>query len=471
MMNLPHFLARKQPLALLCFLVTGEAPAELVKLTASNAGAFDRFGQSVAMTEDFLIVGAHEEDTGFSKAGSVYVYDRDTHAFIRKLNASDAGSNDLFGWSLAAEGNQVLVGAPGNDSGACYLFDLNTGAELNKLTPSDAASGDQFGHSVAMTSTTILVGSWLMEDSDISPSEDSGAAYLFHRSNGQELHRLRPADIAEADQFGGSVALTGDYACVGSLFDDHSGVSDAGSVYLFDPSTGAELRKITRGTPAEGDTFGSMLAAKGDLLVTGIPEAGDFGARAGVTSLFSLPSGEHLTDIMPPSLSEGDQFGQSVAIDDFIVVGAFRTDSGSKNDVGSAFVFSTTGHYRNTLHPSDGATSDFFGGAVATQGDEFLIGATQNDDDGPSSGSAYLFEDELDLILNDLTIALSGNNVTLNWTGTAEGEYRIFATSDLSNWPTTPLQTVVPTSSSANFIHTNGADASKLFYRIETGSN
>lgn len=436
------------------------------KLTAPDGEPFDRFGQAVAMTEDYLIVGAHRKDTAASNAGSVYIYSRTTSAHLRTLNASDAGANHLFGWSLAAIGNRVLIGAPGNDSGAAYLFDLDSGAQLAKLLPTAPASGDQFGHSVALSKSHALVGAWLEDDDDFNPSENSGAAYLFDAATFVTLHRLQAQNVEEADQFGGSVALTDDSACVGSLFDNHSGSSDAGSVTVFDITSGIQQRTIISDSPQEGDVFGVSIAAKNDLLVVGASEAEAQGDTSGAASLFQLSTGTKIANLLPKNGQAFDRIGVSVAIADKIIVGAFRTSVSGFADAGVAHTFTLTGDYENTLRASDAATGDFFGNAVAGLGAQALVGAVQDDDRGPSSGSAYLLSTEPPARLDNLTITVLGSDIALRWLATPDYQYAIYSTSNLAIWPDEPSAIVTPDTVDAVFIDEGATTMVQKFYRV-----
>lgn len=463
---------RKASLALSLLLVLGGAwlpGAELAKLTAHDGGSFDRFGQAVAMTADYLVVGAHGEDTGGSGAGAVYVYNRSTRAYLYTLTASDAGPNHQFGWSLAAQGASLLVGAPGNGGGACYLFNLATGTELGKLLPSDPAAGDQFGYSVAISANHLLVGAWLAEDDDNNPSQNSGAAYLYGRPSLAQVRRLRSADIAPADQFGGSVALSNGLACVGSLFNDHSGKVDAGAVYLFSVSSGGQLQKVISHSPNEGDVFGAAIAARDGRLVVGAPEADTQGVSSGAAFLYGLPSGSHLTDLTPSGGQAGDRIGCSVALGEQIGVGAYRSDLSGVSDSGSVHSFSLVGGYLATLQSSDAAGSDFLGYSVAADGEECLAGALQDDDGGPSSGSAYLFSMNQPPVLGEVALTLSGHDCMLSWQGTVGASYRVFTTTSLESWPSEPLATLAASGSVVAFTHSGGAIDRVRFYRVVAG--
>lgn len=450
----------------LTFGESGASPHNQVKLVAPEGGRFDRFGQAVAITSDYLIVGAPREDTGASNAGSVSVYSRTSSEFIRTLQASQPGEDHLFGWSLAAEGNRVLIGAPGDDSGAAYLFDLDSGEELQKLLPIDPSSGDQFGHSVALSARHALVGAWLEDADDLNPSENSGAAYLFDAVSFLPLRRLRPNDSEEADQFGGSVALTNTTACVGALFDNHSGASDAGSVTVFDLASGQQLRALISESPAEGDVFGVAIAAKDDLLVIGASEADAQGDTSGAAYLYQISNGELLSDLLPEGGGALDRIGISVAISDRIIVGAFRAPVRNLADAGVAHLFSLTGNYEETLQASDADTADFFGNAVAGFGTQVIVGSVQDDDAGPSAGSAYVFSEASEARLENLTIRVTGGQLELRWLATPGRTYRIYTTQDLQAWPTEPSFVHTPSSMNASFTDVSALSLPKKFYRI-----
>ena len=159
---------------------------EVKKLTGSDALAADFFGESVAVSGDTVVVGA----PGGTEAGAAYVFQRDQGGAgnwgeVKKLLASDAQAFDLFGQSVAVSGDSAVVGAccehhVGRAGGTAYVFKRDQGGpgnwgEVKKVTASDAEAGDGFGRSVAVNGDTALVG---------APFEDSGgsgagAAYVF----------------------------------------------------------------------------------------------------------------------------------------------------------------------------------------------------------------------------------------------------------------------------------------------------
>ena len=151
---------------------------QLAKINASDDTASDFFGYAVACSDTRIVVGAPLEDTGGSNAGSAYVFDIDGNQ-LAKINASNRGSGDEFGYSVAISNNRILVGAPyedtgGSNAGSAYIFDIY-GNQLAKIQASDAGSNDNFSYAVACSDTRIVVGA---RDEDTGGA-DTGSAYIF----------------------------------------------------------------------------------------------------------------------------------------------------------------------------------------------------------------------------------------------------------------------------------------------------
>ena len=169
---------------ILCLcLGSGVAMAQTpqAKLTASDGAAGDNFGVGVAISGDTLVVGAFADDAG---AGSAYVYTRTGGVWTQqaKLTAADGAAGDLFGISVAVSGDTAVVGAYGDDatalnSGSAYVF-LRTGevwTQQPRLTAADGADEDQFGISVAVSGDTAVVGAY----GDDATAINSGSAYVY----------------------------------------------------------------------------------------------------------------------------------------------------------------------------------------------------------------------------------------------------------------------------------------------------
>jgi len=244
-----NVLRTKTVIAAVCSLILGSYTPAIAalfdtetKLTASDAASGDSFGISVAISGNTVIAGASGDDDGGLESGSAYLFDVTTGNELFKLIATDDRLLDRFGASVAISGNTAIVGAALNDdagsaSGSAYVFDTTTGNQLLKLTASDAAKGDDFGFSVAISGNTAIVGAALDDDTGLH----SGSTYFFDVTTGNELFKLTPSDAAVSDQFGTSVAISGNRAIVGARFDSHGGLTSAGSAYLFIPEPCSKL--------------------------------------------------------------------------------------------------------------------------------------------------------------------------------------------------------------------------------------
>jgi hypothetical protein len=233
------------------------------------------------------------------------------------------------------------------ETGAAYQFDVTTGQEIRKLVASDADAGDLFGYSVAVSGNVALVGAPEAEDDDHRIG--SGAAYLFDVTTGQQLRKLVAADAAAGDFFGYSVAISGDIALVGAP--EHvDAASSSGSAYLFNVATGQQLAKLTASDAAMEDRFGHSVALSGDMALVGAFFNDAEGSNAGAAYLFDVTTAAQIIKLTPSDAAAGDWFGESVALSsDLALVGAKLHNNAGTNS-GSAYLFSAA---------ADGLPGDF----------------------------------------------------------------------------------------------------------------
>ncbi|MEQ8765183.1 MAG: IPT/TIG domain-containing protein [Planctomycetota bacterium] len=366
---------------------------ELFKLTASDPGPSELFGHAVAISGTTAIVGAYFDTGAGSQSGAVYVFDVTTGQELFKLNASDAGNSDHFGFSVALDGNTAVIGARGDDdggvdSGSAYLFDVTTGQELFKLTASDAGASDRFGSSVGIDGNTAIIGAYF--DSDLG--QFAGSAYLFDVSTGAQLFKLTAFDAAQFDQFGTSVTVTGSIALVGSPEED-TPFSSSGSVYLFDVATGGFLTKWTASDAIQGARFGISASAEGNVATVGAFLDNPGGANSGSLYGVDLTTGLEVSKMRARDASAGDEMGISVALDGNTVLVGAHGDDESEVDAGSVYVYdAVTGQEQLKLMASDASVGDRLGVSVGLSGNNAIAGAHRDDDLGADSGSAYVFD-------------------------------------------------------------------------------
>jgi hypothetical protein len=237
------------------FTRSGTTWTQQKKIQASDKQGGDGFGYSVAISGNgnTAIVGASGEDTVVGTntiydTGAAYIFTRSgtTWNEQQKIRASDKEQNDRFGYSVAIsdDGNTAIVGAlyegtGGGQAGAAYIF-TRSGTNWNeqqKIQASDKQASDNFGESVSISSdgNTVIVGAW-REDTG---GRDAGAAYIFTRSgtNWNEQQKIQASDKQFGDNFGESVAISGDgNTTIVGAWREGTGGTDAGAAYTFETS-------------------------------------------------------------------------------------------------------------------------------------------------------------------------------------------------------------------------------------------
>jgi hypothetical protein len=384
-----------------------------LQLLADDGATSDWFGgfwdpssaaAAVAISGDTAVVGANGDDVGANAyQGSAYVFVRSGTIWTQqaKLTASDGAPNQFFGWSVCISGDTAVAGAiaDGNWRGSAYVF-VRSGTiwtQQAKLTASDGVSGDHFGYSVALDGDTAVVGAF---------KDDSwmGSAYIFVRSGTTwtQQAKLTASDGTIGDNFGSSVALSGETAVVGAIGDDVGANAEQGSAYVFVRSgtIWTQQAKVIAFDGAGGDYFGWSVALCGDTAVAGAVYHDVMGnSNQGAAYVF-VRSGTTWTQQAKLSASDGapfDTLGTAAAVSgDTAVVGARNDDVDPNNDQGSAYVFvrsGTTWTQQSRLTALDGAPGDLLGTSVALSGETAVVAASL-DDVGANGdqGSAWVFE-------------------------------------------------------------------------------
>ncbi|MGC8879268.1 MAG: FG-GAP repeat protein [Anaerolineae bacterium] len=345
---------------------------------------------------------------------------------LQKLEGSATWQQDNFGWSLALDGDYLVVGAPHYTTtdatpGSAYIFKRNTGSnswtEVKQLLADDGRLSDRFGYAVAISGDKVVIGApW----ADVGGWQDAGAAYVFRRDkdgagNWGQVAKLTASDIyTHSDHMGTTVAIDGNTIVVGAAEKEVNNVRDAGAAYIFTSSgtdNWSQSAILTATTPHVQDLFGRAVTIDGDTVVVGAPWA-NTGTQldTGFAQIF-YRSGTQWNEVKKISASDPqpyDRFGTSLALDgDTLVVGAPQPDykhpSDPSKDVlpgpGAAYIFErNTGGadqwgQRTKISATEGTSGDRFGFATYVTGDVVVVGAylTEVAED-IYRGAAYVFE-------------------------------------------------------------------------------
>jgi hypothetical protein len=402
-------------------------------LKASNTGADDQFGYSVALSTDggTLAVGARYEDSAetgtagtgadnsATDSGAVYVFVRSGGTWTQQayLKAANAGAGDLFGFSVAlsADGSLLAVGAVNEDSGetgtaatgaddsatnsgAVYVFARGNGTWTQQayLKASNTGGGDQFGWRVALSAdgATLAVGAPAEDSAEMgttgtgadNTATDSGAVYVFTRGGGTWTQQayVKASNTGGGDQFGISVALSADGGAlaIGANAEDSAetgtagtgtdnSATDSGAVYLLTRAGGTWTQQayLKASNTGSGDQFGVSVALSADGGTLAVGATFEDSAETGTTA---------------------------TGADD------------SATDSGAVYVFTRAGGtwtQQAYLKASNTGGGDRFGRSIALAADgrtlvvganheasaETGIGGTGADNSAASSGAVYVF--------------------------------------------------------------------------------
>ena len=420
---------------------------QIIKVVATNRAAMDRFAYSVDIDGDRAIVGAYYEDEDENDAntllspGSAYIFIKngDTWVQEQKLVASDRAANDLFGYSVAISGNYAIVGAHGDNedaaglnymdrSGSAYIYYFNGASwiQQQKLVSSDRAANDYFGADVAIFGDYILIGAYAEDENESGTNTFSaaGSAYIFTRNGSvwAQQQKIVASDRAQSDYFGNCVAISGDYAIVGTWGEDEDAAGDnymgnAGSAYIyyFNGSSWLQQQKIVASDRQSSDYFGTRAAISGDKVIVG---AYNDNQDAGSAYIFSRTNTTWSQEqkLIAPVQTLDDYFGWEIDIEgDFAIVGTYKEDEDEDglntiSDAGAAYIFikgDSAWTLEQTIVPTVREVEDYFGCSVAISGDNIIIGAWNEDEDADEAntlsnvGSAYIFKRSIGVGINE----------------------------------------------------------------------
>lgn len=313
--------------------------SEYQPIADANGEFGDRFGNSVSISGEFVIIGTPGDVVGvnaYQGSASIYKYNGSSWVFMQKLIDATGAADDNFGNSVNIAGNRVIVGAHNDDIGASlnqgsvsiFQYNGNSWILMQKITDAGGAANDNFGNSVSISGNYVVVGAH-HDDMGANTNQGSASFYQYDGANWILTQKSAEPGGAANDNFGNSVSISGTYAVIG-VPGDNVTVSNTNQgsaiMYQFNGSNGWNLtQKLTDNSPATGDFFGTSVSISGN----------------------------------------------------YVIGGAFNDDVGTNNDQGSCSIFQLIGSnwvLMQKLYDVYGAPSDLFGSAVSISGNYAIVG-------------------------------------------------------------------------------------------------
>ena len=248
------------------------------QLQHSSLKGSEKFGYSVAIDGEYVVVGAPWQDVGFSQQGAAYVYKREGELWDSKarLLAKDGMESAHFGWSVSISQRQILVGAPGmtidggSSQGAVYLFVPDKEIWKPGVRFTQGVSSDEYGISVDIKDSRFIVGAVNAYADEIG----HGAAYIYKYVPKDTMWIMEKKLISSTTKFsnyyGSSVSIDGDYALVSDNFDEEKG-SHAGAAFLYKYAGGKWVlqKKMIASDAREEHEFGFAVTLHNhDILIS-----------------------------------------------------------------------------------------------------------------------------------------------------------------------------------------------------------
>ncbi len=379
--------------------------AQETQLTAFDGDFADLFGFDVAIDGEYAVVGAPlQGGFGTMNAGAAYVFQNigGVWTYVKKLVPPGGGMpGEQFGYSVAIDGNRIIVGAPGRDHyglddvGSAYVY---SGSGTNwfpdgSLYPQDGAAQDRFGTIVDIHGHHAVIG--VPNDDDHGTSSGSVYVFRYDHFNWLFADKLHASDASEGDAFGTGVAIDGATIVAGAPANVGVEWRHSGAIYVFEPYhyIWEQSQRLTHENAGFFDHLGQSVDIADDHIIAGAPFALD---KAGIAIIYHQ-SGGYWTQSAEISAADGsphDKFGMDVAIDPGIAAVGAPLDDDLGAESGSMYVFngSIDAWAQMAKHTaSDGMAHDKFGNSVDADPGVVFTGAQNQDVLNTDAGAAYIY--------------------------------------------------------------------------------
>lgn len=251
-----------------------------VLLHIPRPGGGEKFGTSVAAVGNNILVG-----NGADYSGNAFLFNGLTGQLLLTINEPAPQGGTSFGMVTAPMGNDILVSSSSkdviyHDSGEAYLFDGINGNLLLTLPNPAPRARDMFGRSLATLGNNILIGATGENETPVP-----GVAYLFDGGNGNVIHIFDNPDPDGFDYFGGRIAVAGNKIFITASGDDSCG-TNLGKIYAFDSASFGLVGMIVSPNRSANDYFPTRMisldnriyassvyddTAGSDVLITSFP--------------------------------------------------------------------------------------------------------------------------------------------------------------------------------------------------------
>ncbi|NRA54795.1 MAG: LruC domain-containing protein [Gammaproteobacteria bacterium] len=408
-------------LPLIFAAVANAEPLFQTQLSENTSSLFNKFGSSVAISGDIILVGA----PGISNdAGQSCVFRRSEQSWNLDacLLASSPAviTHQQFGLAVAIAGDYSAVAATeqnGGNVGVVYLFkhQNDNWAEIQALVNPQSTSNDYFGAAVSMSSDYLAIGSPSVS------AANSGSVYIYKKTDSgwaQDIE-ITSTSSMKNNRFGSAVMLSGDYLIIG---DHENGNAKEGTAYIYKQQD--QIWKLQAslkgGTVTRNGDFGISVAISDYYAVVGAKSENNPDdkklKKSGAVYVYKRTGTlwNHQAKLIASDSAMGNNFGTSVALSgDYITVGTEKANTAT----GVTYLFNNNNNFwteQYKFEAADPNKQDHFGHAVAIAGDYLVIGAHNKEIALDVSGAAYTYDLNIDTTPTASELELDQTLATLN---------------------------------------------------------
>ncbi len=356
---------------------------------------------ALAADNNELLIGASGDDTVDDEAGSFSSFSFDNIQWIEndKVNMALGSARNYYGNTTKIEADHMMIGSYGDDqvgreSGAVYSYKFSNGEWIQeaKIYAENPNPYQSFGYAIDINDLRAIIGA---PSFDVI-TNDPGSAYIYNYTNGNWVYetKITASDGVDDDYFGGSVSIYGDYALIGATGSDTFG-DRSGAAYIFKKENGiwSEVKKLSIPNPEEDDYLGLDVSLNNQWAIVGQSDAVHF--------FDSTSNWMHYQTI-----NASGRFGNSLDLDgNTLLVGSFLAGAGNGRGGAGILTFDKKlWQIEQWIRPKVGGF-DFFGIDVSLSGDNLIIGSSWARVSGTGySGAAYWFAKESDVWVEKQTL-------------------------------------------------------------------
>lgn len=340
------------------------------------------YGLNVDMYGDMIVVAAPGAKS--NDAGAAYVYNGNQGYMLDSPTGEASG---YYASDVAVNGAYILVGHSGADGdgvneGRAYIYNASDGSLLYTWASPAPDNFDVYGGSVDLNDTYAVI-------SEVQNGNE-GSVHVYTLSDGNLAYTIDNPNTSAGDRFGADATVTDNYLVAGDGALSSGGMSNVGALYIYDISTGTLLNTIINPDPDQNDYFGYTIDASDDYVVASVARNDLAGTTdAGSVYVFDTSSGGLIYTIDNPNPQAYDRFGSDVHLHDHYMVVGSATDGNLYT--GTVQVYDlNSGSLVHMMQGENGG--DYYGTAISTYGDSMVVSSTDAQVSASSLGEVSRYQ-------------------------------------------------------------------------------